>query len=327
MNGPLISVVLPIYNIESYLDRCMESVLHQTYDNLEILMVDDGSTDSCARKCDEYAAGDPRIKALHKVNGGLSDARNYGIEHSTGEYITCIDPDDYVDSDYVEYLYSLIAKYGRKMSICQHITEYDNGSVKDHGARGDEDMSPETCIGRMLYHDVIDTSAWAKLYHRSLFDTISFPVGRIFEDIGTTYRLMMQCEDGIAVGYESKYHYIYHMNSIVNSSFSPRKLDLLEMTDKMGHDVAQAYPALKQAVLRRRVYARFSTLNQMLHAEGVDKERGRIIRFILHYRNVILRDPHAPKRDKIALILLSINYNLYKKFWTTYQSTLFERKR
>ena len=119
MKTPLISVVLPIYNIEAYLDRCMEAVLGQTYRNLEILMVDDGSPDGCPAMCDAYAAKDPRVIALHKENGGLSDARNYGIARARGEYITCIDPDDYVDADYVEYLYGLIDKYGTKMSICQ----------------------------------------------------------------------------------------------------------------------------------------------------------------------------------------------------------------
>ena len=114
MKTPLISVVLPIYNIESYLDRCMKAVLNQTYSNLEILMVDDGSPDNCPQICDRYAEQDSRVRALHKENGGLSDARNYGIARARGEYITCIDPDDYVDPDYVEYLYRLIDKYETK---------------------------------------------------------------------------------------------------------------------------------------------------------------------------------------------------------------------
>ena len=326
MKTPLISVVLPIYNIESYLDRCMKAVLDQTYRNLEIIMVDDGSPDDCPLMCDDYAEEDPRVIALHKTNGGLSDARNYGIAHAAGEYITCIDPDDYVDADYIEYLYSLIVKYETKMAICQHVTEYDNGSVKDNGSSGDELLDIENCLRRMLYHDVIDTSAWAKLYHRSLFDTVSYPKGKIFEDIGTTYALMMQCDTGIAVGYESKYHYMYHMNSIVNSSFSPRKLDLLEMTDKMAHDVVKAYPSLKQAVLRRRVYARFSTLNQMLGTDDYEQDRERIIRFILHHKKRILKDPRAPRRDKIAIRLLSTSYGLYKAFWTAYQATIFKKE-
>ena len=117
MPRPLISIILPIYNIEAYLDRCMDAVLNQTYDNLEVLMIDDGSPDSCPAMCDAYALKDPRVKALHKENGGLSDARNYGIAHSTGEYIACVDPDDFIELDYIEYLYGLIEKYGTKMSL------------------------------------------------------------------------------------------------------------------------------------------------------------------------------------------------------------------
>ena len=123
------------------------------------------------------------------------------------------------------------------------------------------------------------------------------------------------------------------MNSIVNSSFSPRKLDLLEMTDKMGHEVIKAYPSLRQAVLRRRVYARFSTLNQMLGTDDYEKEREQIIRFILHHKKRILKDPRAPRRDKIAIRLrdkiairlLSVSYGLYKAFWRTYQVAIFKK--
>ena len=183
---PLISVILPIYNIETYLSKCMESVINQTYDNLEIIMVDDGSTDNSASMCDDFKMVDKRIVVFHKSNGGLSDARNYGIERANGEFITCIDPDDYVDLDYVEYLLCLARKYRTKMSICQHRVVYDNGAIKENGSKGDENISTENCLQRMLYHDVIDTSAWAKLYYRNLFVTVEYPKGKLFEDIGTT---------------------------------------------------------------------------------------------------------------------------------------------
>ncbi len=330
MAKPLISVILPIYNIEQYLPRCMESLEKQTYPNMEILMVDDGATDGCSALCDAYAAKDSRIIALHKENGGLSDARNYGIEHATGEYITCIDPDDYVDDDYVEYLYNLIDKYGTGMAICQHRVHYDNGDVKELGVDPDgqgvldEALTCHDAIKRMCYHDVIDTSAWAKIYKRELFESVQYPKGKIFEDIGTTYALMLQC-DTIAVGYESKYNYMFHMNSIVNGSFSPRKFDMLEMTDKMGKEVLKVFPDLKQAVRRRRVYARFSTLNQMLGTEEYPKERERIIRFIMKNRRKILRDPLSPKRDKAAILLLSFSYRIYRQTWLAYQKKIMKK--
>ena len=133
MKKDLISVILPIYNVSDYLDRCMESVINQTYRNIEIIIVDDGSTDGSALKCDEYKKKDDRIIVFHKENGGLSDARNYGIQRASGNFITCIDSDDFVDLDYIEYLYALLMKYNTKMSICQHRVLFDNGKIKEKG--------------------------------------------------------------------------------------------------------------------------------------------------------------------------------------------------
>ena len=324
MITPLVSVILPIYNIQSYLPKCMESLYNQTYDNLEIMMIDDGSTDESGKLCDEYAKNDDRIVVIHKENGGLSDARNVGIEKARGEYITCIDPDDYVDSDYIFYLLMLVEKYDTTMSIAQHRVHYDNGSIKENGKEGDSVLSTDKCLERMLYHDVIDTSAWGKLYHRSLFFNVRYPKGKLFEDIGTTYKLIMQC-DRIAVGYESKYNYVFHNNSIVNGAFNIKKLDLMEMTDMMGQDVERIYPDLHNAILRRRVYARISTLNQMLNAKGYNEKRMEIISFIKKYRKNILKNPKAPRRDKVALLLLSLNYGLYKECWMAYQKKIMKK--
>lgn len=320
----LISIILPIYNIKKYLDKCMHSLLSQTYANLEFIMIDDGSTDGCKEMCDFYLTIDERIKVFHKENGGLSDARNYGIMRSQGEYITCVDPDDFVDNDYIEYLFFLIKKYDSKMSICQHRVMYDNGNIKELGSLGDEKIETEKCLERMLYHDVIDTSAWAKLYHRSLFENVKYPKGKIFEDIATTYALMIQCE-GIAVGYESKYNYIFHNNSIVNGEFKPSKFDLIEMTDKMANDIIGIFPNLSRAVIRRQVYARFSTLNQMLNYHGYEKQRKDIIRFIKKYKLKVLSDKKAPIRDKAAIVLLLLNYKLYKGVWLKYRTYLMNK--
>lgn len=324
MTQPLISVILPVYNIEKYLPDCMDSLAKQTYTNLELILVDDGSADVCSRMCDEYATKDSRVIVYHKENGGLSDARNYGIERANGEYITCIDPDDYVDNDYIQYLYDMIVKYGAKMSICQHRVHYDNGSIREHGKNGDEALDTKTCLERMLYHDVIDTSAWAKLYRKELFANVRYPKGKIFEDIGTTYKLMLQC-DWIAVGYESKYNYIFHSNSIVNGAFKKSKLDMLDMTDEMAEDTLEVFPELEDAVLRRRVYARFSTLNQMLYTEEFPEERKKIVEFIKVHNKQIMQNPKAPKRDKLAIMLLSVNYRVYRFCWIRYQNHIMKK--
>jgi len=311
---PLISIILPIYNVKDYLPKCIKSIFAQTYTNLEIIMVDDGSTDGSGKLCDDYAAKDSRVRVFHKTNGGVSDARNYGVDNANGEYITWIDPDDYVDKDYVEYLYRLILKYNTKMSICQLRVVFVNGKIDEKGSSGNELLTNKNCIKRMLYHDVIDTSACLKLYHRDLYKNIRYPYGKLFEDMATTYKLMLKCSK-IAVGYESKYNYVIRNNSIVNCAFNPNKLDLLEMTDNMGKEVLSIYPDLSKAVMRRRVYARFSTLNQMLEVEGHDDKKNEIIRFIKAHSKEIIFDKKAPKRDKFAIIVLYLSKRMYKKIW------------
>ena len=315
-NRPYISVIVPVYNVEHYIERCLHSILTQTYRNLEIVLVDDGSTDNSGVVCEKYARQDSRIRVCHKPNGGLSDARNYGISRAVGSYLTFVDSDDYIDPDYMEYLFDLLSANRAEMSICQHYIQYPSKEFWKV-LSGEDVLSPKTCIERMLYHDVIDTSAWAKLYRRDLFDGILYPKGKLFEDIATTYALMMKCEK-IAVGYEAKYHYVINADSIVNRPFHEGKLELLEMTDKMAADVLKVYPDLEKAALRRRVYARFSTLNQMLRSEAYPEKRREIIRFILQYRRQILMDGKAPIRDKAALLLLSINYRLYRFIWLTH---------
>lgn len=323
INKSLVSVILPVYNISQYIDKCMFSLLSQTYSNYELLLVDDGSTDNSGYICDKYEKKDSRVKVFHKVNGGLSDARNYGIQKAKGTYITCIDPDDYVDPDYIEYLMQLIDKYHTKMSICHHRVHYDNGRIKDLGSQGEVLLNTEEALKEMLYHRSIDTSAWGKLYRKDLFDSVKYPKGKIFEDIGTTYALMLQC-NRIAVGYESKYNYVFHNNSIVNSHFSLRKLDMIEMTDKMGTDVVNRYPGLSDAVLRRRVYARFSTLNQMLNTTEYLEIRNQIINFIKNNSKAVFFDIEAPIRDKVAIITLNISYSLYKKIWLLHEKRIMQ---
>lgn len=313
-----ISVVLPVYNVKQYLDRCMESVLNQTYTNIEILLVDDGSTDGSSELCDNYGKVDNRVKVIHKANGGLSSARNTGTENATGEYITYIDSDDYVELTYVEYLYSLICKYGTKMSLCTHTVLHENGKKLIYGDGGQEILSAKKCLERMLYHDVIDTSAWAKMFSIDLARKYLFPAGKLFEDIGNVYNFIIDSEK-IACGYEAQYYYIVRKNSIVTGSFNIKKLDLLEMTDKMSKDVLAVFPDLEEAVKRRRIYARFSTLNQMQDVDTHQEEKKNLIAFIKKNTWSLLKNDKAPKRDKLAALLLMISYPLYRACWKAYK--------
>ena len=313
MSQVVVSVILPVYDIEGYLPTCMESLFNQTYKNFEIIIVDDGSHEPCRRLCDSYKDHEG-VSVYHKKNGGLSEARNYGFEKSRGEWVIFIDPDDWVDSDHIEYLMSLAEQFGTDMAVSQHRVMYSNGKIRDNGGVGEECLDDKTCIERMLYHDVIDTSAWGKLYKRELFDGIRYPVGLCFEDISTTYALMMKAKR-IAVGYRSTYNYMYRPNSIVNGPFNPHKIDLLKTTDMMAKGILSVYPDLRNAVIRRRVYSRFSTLNQLEGVKGYDDLKKDIISFIRKYSKVVLNDPQAPTRDHLAIRLLLTDYDLYRKMW------------
>lgn len=216
---PLITVIVPIYNVENYLKKCLNSIINQQYKKLEILLIDDGSTDLSGKIADEYAVKDNRIKVVHKENGGLSDARNYGLKIMTGEYVTFIDSDDYVTEDYISYMYGLLEKTNFKASLalCSLINVYSSTDrLQDNGNQTEVVLSGKKCIEMMCYHDLVDTCAYAKLGKRELYTNDFFPKGKLFEDIGSTYKLFLQC-DKVACGFKGKYYYVIRPNSIVTS--------------------------------------------------------------------------------------------------------------
>lgn len=317
---PLISIVLPVYNVEKYLERCLKTVIAQTYKNIEIILVNDGSTDGSLKICEEYKFADTRIKIINKENGGLSDARNVGIKNSAGEYITFIDSDDKVEFDYVEYLYNLIKNNHVDISVCAHTVVVEKTNNNFIVPTDDILLSDKIAIKNMLYSDKVDTSAWAKLYKKSLFNNIKYPEGMLFEDIATTYKLFMKAKK-IIFGSQSKYNYIIRKDSITTQKFNKKKFDLIIMTDLMAKEVLKVYPDLYKAVMRRRVYSRFSTLNHMLSIKTHQKEKAEIIQFIKQHGWEVFRDSLTPFRDKVAILLLFIDYRLYKFVWELKKSS------
>lgn len=317
IDTPLISVVVPVFNVENYLQRCIESLLNQTYTNIEILLIDDGSTDGSLLICQQNSSKDKRIKVFSKKNGGLSDARNFGILQAKGKYISFVDSDDFVDRDYIEYMFNLLDRNKADMSICQHRTVFASGKVRVNKYEGAVVIDSRTALKRMLYHDQIDTSAWAKLFPTKFFRNIEFPKGKLFEDIGTIYKTFL-VSSKIAVGSNAKYNYIYRTDSIVNNKFSIKKLDLVRMTESMASVVTEQYPELAPACYRRVIYSYISTLNQMKGTINYRNIRQDLVSKIKHSRFKIVKDSCAPLRDKIAVLLISLNYHLYAHFWNVY---------
>ena len=149
-NKPLISIIVPVYNVENYLQRCLDSLLAQTFNNIEIILVDDGSTDHSLAICQMNAEKDTRIRVFSKENGGLSDARNFGISVARGTWVSFVDSDDYVDTDYIEYLYTILINNNATMAICSHRTVYSSGKIQVNSYKGSPSIDSHTAIERML---------------------------------------------------------------------------------------------------------------------------------------------------------------------------------
>lgn len=317
----LISVIIPVYNVERYLTKCIDSVIKQTYTNLEILLINDGSTDNSPKICEEYKNKDRRIKVIHKQNGGLSDARNVGIENAQGKYITFIDSDDDIEVDYIKYLYNLIEKYNTHMSIAAYtVVSKDKKINIGQGYEEEKVLDEKKCLERLLCEQGLSVSACAKLYEKSLFENIKFPKGKLCEDNGTTYKLIMKCNK-IAYGSKSVYNYYKRENSIMTSTFNMKKLDLIELTDKMCDDIESKYPELKFSTDKKRIVSRFSILRQMLVGKLNEEQKTalkEIKKYIKTRKWQILKNPKIDKRDKIALISLMFGDKFFAFAWKVY---------
>ena len=218
-NMPQISVIVPVYKVEAYLDRCVESILNQTFSDFELILVDDGSPDRCGKICDEWAKKDRRIRVIHKSNGGLSDARNAGFDVSTGEWITFIDSDDYVHPKMLESLHAAVQESGVQISAC--------GYAETHGEPLQaEDLRATILSPADFYrnHNITATVAWGKLYHKSI--VLPYPVGKLHEDEFVTYRILFALRR-IAFIDAAMYGYYQNDAGIMGSPWNPRKMDEL----------------------------------------------------------------------------------------------------
>lgn len=313
----LISVVVPIYKVENYLRRSVDSLINQSYKNIEIILVDDGSPDNCGKMCDEYAKKDSRIKVIHKENGGLSDARNVGIENSNGKYITFIDSDDYVELSYIEILYKTILKYDADIAIAGHTVWYCEKKI-ERAWYEEYSAEPQIILEKILYDDKIDISTWGKIYKTKLFREIKFPKGRLFEDSATTYKLI-DASKKIAVNSLPLYNYIIRDNSISTNSFSEKKMDLIISTKEMTDYISEKYPELSKACQRRLMYAYLSTLTQFVKSKSENEEiEKQLITYIKNNRKSILNDKKVPKRDKIGIYALTFGVGFYRFMWNIY---------
>ena len=223
-----ISIVIPVYNVEKHLNRCVDSLINQTYKNFEIVLVDDGSLDNSGKICDRYALEDNRIHVIHQSNMGLSGARNSGIDwidkNSDCDWIGFIDSDDWVHEQYLESLIKTADVTGAGIIICEYLrTEGETVDIK-------EDKTIGSIIDKAdfyINHTVTSTTAWGKLYKRALFNNVRFPLGKLHEDEFVTYKILFNCDDAAYID-QPLYYYYQNPEGIMLSKWNPRRMDAFE---------------------------------------------------------------------------------------------------
>ena len=228
--NPLISVIVPVYKVEKYLNKCVESIVNQTYKNLEILLVDDGSPDNCPQMCDEWTLKDSRIKVIHKSNGGLSDARNCGIDAASGEFIGFVDSDDFIDETMYEKLYNLIIENDADLSICGIKTVDEDGvftedalcPLKNEVLNSYDAMSCLNIKNGWYY-----VTAWNRLYNKGLFDGLRFDIGKIHEDEFFAHKVFYRCKKIVTTN-EPLYYYFQRTESITKKKVTIKRFDGVE---------------------------------------------------------------------------------------------------
>ena len=315
----LISVIVPIYNVEFYLRRCVDSILKQTYKNLEIILVDDGSEDSCGTICDAYARNDKRIIVIHKKNGGLSDARNAGLEIIKGKYVTFVDSDDWIEATYVERLYKLLIENNADLSSCcfYHIDE--NNCLYNSPATDGKIFiwNRKTALMNMLLGNKLQVSAWGKLF-RSLFFTemgFRFPVGRLFEDIPVTYSILLKANK-IIYGNFALYNYFDRPQSISNMVFTPKRMHSIEHLEMILPEISHQFPDLNEQCAVALFRSAFSIYLIVDEKKENSIHKKKVVDIIKKHRNTVIVSKYSTKNWRIKAMITYMGLPITKKVFT-----------
>lgn len=311
-----ISVIIPVYNVEKYLRRCIQSVIEQTYNDLEIILVDDGSNDKSGVMCDEYSLQDSRIIVIHKKNGGLSSARNVGIEVAKGDAIFFLDSDDYISVDCLKNMSSLMEVENADIAIIQmkYIGEDVNEEFNDTIANKIVVMNAEKAIEESLYQRMYSCCAPAKLYKKEVIGDIRFPLGRVSEDLATCHLLINNAKKIVYSSYWG-YYYRQHNSSIMHV-FNPKRMDALEWAQSIEKFCNKEYPNILGAAYCRTFNVAIHLLLDLPKGGQVhDRYYNIIWKEIKRTRVKTLWDKKVRKREKVAALLTFGGEGLLRKIW------------
>lgn len=314
---PLISIIVPVYKVEKYIARCVDSIIAQVFSNLEIILVDDGSPDNCGEICDSYAKRDKRIIVIHKENGGLSDARNIALKKCNGAFVAFVDSDDWISKHYVDNLYNAIKRDHANISISGFKNVDDRQVVDLTGSANLEEyelLNTEMCLKKMLYQKGVETSAWGKLYERKIFENLEYPVGKLYEDIPVTTMAFRKSEK-IALISNVDYFYFQRIDSIQYVQFSHKKMDAITHMCELQKFIECNYPQLTSAA-KCRTFC--TACNLVFSIENIRENKDdfeRLWNIIKAYRKEVAKNKDARIKARMAALLAGSGYSFCKRVY------------
>lgn len=308
---PLVSVIIPVYNVEEYLEECLNSVVEQTYHNLEIILVDDGSPDRCGEICDKYAEKDERIIVIHKKNGGLSEARNVALDIVKGEFVFFVDSDDIIELNTLEKLVSLCLREQADIALTGLKNFKENIEMTE-----DQDSytveSRDNILKRILLHKGIGHEACGKLFRINLWDKYRFPVGSLYEDYAVVYFVIANAKK-VVVYNTPKYYYRLRAGSIMKTEIKEKNLVLLDISDNVTDFFVKNYPDLKAAAIHLNIITYMKMMKNILdsgfgYMPDVQK---RIINKVKKHKNEFFHYEETRFIDKIKVYSLLCGKQLF----------------
>lgn len=318
MNEPLISVMVPVYKTKEYLPRCVESIRNQTYGNLEIILVDDGSPDDSGALCDQLALEDPRIRVVHKKNGGLASARNAGLDVMTGEYAAFVDSDDHIAPEMIRDLYDLCRTHQADMACCGIERVNDQGHVNHFNEKTDDFLllNREEAMAELLQNYRVTNSVCDKLIHKSIFEDVRLTEGFIYEDFDVMYRCIHRADRVVYTG-TPYYKYYLSQGSIIRSAFNAKQFDLVTAARKRLTFFGENYPQLLDSVRAKYLEMGLEMLYQS-HKAPSCKElhqqlEGELRQMLKDYPNLPLN-----KAMKIKVLFFKLGTAAFVLFFDTY---------
>lgn len=316
-----ISVIVPVYKVEEYLPKCLDSILSQTDENLEIILVDDGSPDGSGAICDDYAARDARIRVIHQENGGLSAARNAGIDAATGDYLAFVDSDDYLESDAYERMLAAAKKFDVPVVVAGRWDVSGKTGEKEQGLcpNVEEKISAEELVGRIFLWDGCDSSACDKLFASWLLKEIRFPAGMVSEDLAVMYQILLQA-DFAAMLPAPIYNYYHRSGSISGKTpISDKTFHFPRHTQKIYPYIRENYPAIEPQAKYLRIRSLIYLLLAIYQREGgaaYRAEAAQARRELRHNLSFLLTSPYFGRQERATALLLALGlYGPLERFY------------